>query len=128
MHHLTDAWSRRERGNVVLVRYEDLVADLNGQMRLIGGRLGIGIPERVWPSLFEAATFRRMRAHAPRLVPDANGILKDAQAFFRRGSPGAAAEVLGAAELARYRDRAGRLAPGDLLEWLHGDGPIRSRG
>ena len=33
MRHLSDAWARRGEPNVLLVRYDDLLADLEGQMR-----------------------------------------------------------------------------------------------
>jgi hypothetical protein len=46
-------------------------------------------------------------------------VLKSNQAFFRRGTSGAGREVLTAAELDRYRERAAALAPPDLLAWLH---------
>ena len=41
-----------------------------------------------------AARFDHMRANADRLAPDPAGILKDHRAFFRRGSSGAAREIL----------------------------------
>ncbi|MEV4258991.1 sulfotransferase domain-containing protein, partial [Spirillospora sp. NPDC049652] len=69
MWHVTDAWERRDAPNVLLVHYADLAADLPGQMRRIADRLEITVPEDRWPSLVEAATFRRMRADADRLVP-----------------------------------------------------------
>ena len=59
--HLSDAWARRGEPNVLLVHYDDLSADLEGQMRGIAGRLGIAVPERAWPALTQAATFERMR-------------------------------------------------------------------
>ena len=49
MWHLSDAWARRGEPNVMLVHYDNLSADLEGQMRRIAGRLGIGIPEARWP-------------------------------------------------------------------------------
>src|ERR1039457_6329383 len=39
MWHLSDAWARRGEPNVVLLRYEDLCADLPGHMRWLAGRL-----------------------------------------------------------------------------------------
>ena len=39
MLHLSDAWARRHHANVVLVHYDDLVADLNGSMRRLAGVL-----------------------------------------------------------------------------------------
>ena len=120
MWHLSDAWTRRLRqSNVLLVHYDDLLADLTGQMRRIARFLGVGVPEDRWPLLVEAATFNSMRARAGELAPNSSGILKDTTAFFRRGVSGSGREVLSGGELGRYRERASGLAPPDLLEWLH---------
>ena len=118
MWHLSGAWARRAAPNIVLVHYVDLSADLDGQMRRLAARLGIAVPERVWPELVRAATFEKMRAAADRLVPT-NGILKSNAAFFRRGTSGAGREILTPGELAAYNARAAHLAPPDLLAWLH---------
>jgi len=119
MRHLSDAWARRGEPNVLLVRYDDLLADLEGQMRWLAGRLAITVPEPVWPVLTQAATFGRMRDRADTLVPVPPGVSADAAAFFRRGSSGAGRELLSDEELAGYYARATQLAPPDLLEWLH---------
>jgi aryl sulfotransferase len=119
MWHLGDAWSRREEPNVVLVHYDDLRSDLEGQMRLLAGRLGIAVPEAVWPSLVRAATFDQMRVRADLLLPDRTGVLKDSAAFFRRGRSGAGRELLTDEEWADYRTRAAALAAPELLAWLH---------
>lgn len=117
--HLSDAWARRNQPNVVLVHYDDLVADLGGEMRRIAGRLGIEVPAAQWPELVEAATFEHMRVRADRLAPDPAGVLKDSAAFFRRGRSGSGGEILTAEELRHYRARAAGLAEPDLLAWLH---------
>jgi len=119
MMHLGDAWTRRDQPNVVLVHYADLIADLDGEMRRLAGRLGMSVPEATWPSLVEAATFERMRAQAERSVPDSSGVLIDPTAFFRRGTSGAGAEVLSPGELEAYADRAATLAQPELAAWLH---------
>jgi aryl sulfotransferase len=118
MWHLSDAWAKRGLLNVVLVRYRDLSSDLEGQMRRLAGLLGISVPEAAWPGLVHAASFEQMRARAGELVP-AGGILTNDTAFFRRGRPGAAREVLTSEELAEYDARLARLASPDLLAWLH---------
>jgi aryl sulfotransferase len=118
MWHLGDAWARRHEPNVLLIHYDDLIADLDGQMRQLAARLGIEVPADTWPALVQAATFDSMRAHADRQVPS-DGILKSSAAFFRRGSSGAGREILSDAEIARYHARAAELAPADLLAWLH---------
>lgn len=116
--HLSDAWARRDKPNVLLVHYDDLSADLAGQMRWLAGRLGIAVAEETWPALVRAASFEAMRGRADQLVPTA-GIFKDNAAFFRRGTSGAGREILDTQELADYRARVAQLAPPDLIAWLH---------
>jgi hypothetical protein len=117
--HLSDAWSRRDDRNVVLLRYEDLLADLDGQMRRLADRLEIDVPDDLWDALVEAASFRKMRLSAARVAPDAQNVLRDPVGFFRSGTSGEGARVLGQQTLARYHRRAATLAPADLLVWLH---------
>jgi hypothetical protein len=117
--HLSDAWARRHAPNVVLVHFDDLSADLDGEMRRVADVLGFDVPADVWPELVAAATFDRMRANAELLAPDAAGVLKDRGAFFRSGRSGQGRDLLSADQVARYRDRSARLAPPDLLRWLH---------
>ncbi len=119
MWHLSDAWARRGEPNVLLFHYDDLSADLAGQMRRLAGELRITVPGPAWPGLVQAATFEQMRAAAGRLV-GGGGVLKSSAAFFRRGSSGAGRELLTEAEFAHYLARAAQLAPPDLLAWLHG--------
>jgi hypothetical protein len=105
----------------MLVHYDNLSADLAGQMRWLAGRLGITVPERTWPALVRAATFESMSGNADMLVPSA-GLFNSNAAFFRRGTSGAGREILSDRELAAYHDRASRLAPPDMLAWLHSPG------
>jgi aryl sulfotransferase len=119
LHHLSDAWARREQPNVVLVHYADLQADLEGEMRRLAGRLAIDVPEERWPRLVDAATFTSMRSRSAELTPNSGGILKDEKAFFRSGRSGTGREVLSDDELAAYERRVADLVSSDLSEWLH---------
>ena len=119
--HLAGAWARRVEPNIVLVHYDDLVADLEGAMRRLAERLGISPPADRWPALVEAATFDRMRGRADQLAPNPDGVLRSASAFFRRGRSGAGRELLTDAELDHYRARVAQLVPADLFAWLHRD-------
>ena len=124
MWHLSDSWARRSQPNVLLFHYDDLSADLAGQMRRLAGELGITVPGPAWPGLVRAATFEQMRARADRFVPG-GGVLKSSAAFFRRVSSGAGRELLTDVEFAHYLARAAQLAPPDLLGWLHAPGHAR---
>jgi aryl sulfotransferase len=117
--HLTDAWTRRADANVVLVHYDDLLADLDAAMRALAARLAIPVDEAVWPELVDAARFTSMKERAGDAVPERDGVIRDHEQFFRRGVSGARFDELSAEEIARYGHRMAALAPADLLEWLH---------
>jgi hypothetical protein len=119
MLHLSDAWARRHDANVVLMHYDDLVADLDGAMRGLSARLGIPVDEARWPALVHAATFEAMRGQAGASAPEGLGVLKDPVAFFRRGVSGDGPALLSTDERARYHDRVAALAPAELRAWLH---------
>ncbi len=119
MRHLSEAWTRRAEPSVVLVRYDDLLSNLEGQMRGLADRLGITVAEQSWPALVEAATFERMRERDDVLVPPPPGIATNNALFFRRGTSGAAREILSDEEMAWYYTRVARLAPPEMIEWLH---------
>ena len=119
MWHLSDAWARRAEPNIVLVHYDDLSSDLEGEMRRLAGLLGIALPAGTWSELVPQARFEQMRAHALRVAPDPTGVLKDQVQFFRRGSSGEGREVLSVDEVAQYRDRVEVMGPPGLLRWLH---------
>jgi aryl sulfotransferase len=110
VRHAADAWARRDAGNVHLVRYEDLSADLPAEMRRLAALLHIEVPADHWPVLVEGAGFAAMRAEADRRVPDRRGVLRDPHAFFRRGRPGAGRELLPRPELPVYERRVRELA------------------
>ena len=118
-HHLTNAWTRRDDPNVVLVHYQDLTDDLEREIRRVAGRLGLDVPAAQWPELVRAARFDAMQARADTLAPDPADILVDHAKFFRRGESGSGRALLADAEVARYRARADALMPADLVEWLH---------
>jgi hypothetical protein len=122
MLHLSDAWARRHRANVVLVHYDDLVTDLDGSMRRLAEVLGLHVDEERWPALVHAATFDAMRDSAAASAPAGLGVLKDPAAFFRRGVSGDGPALLSANELAHYFDRVAAMAPADMLAWLHRNG------
>jgi len=121
MWHFSDAWRRRGEDNVVLVHYDDLSENLEGEMRRLAGLLEIEVPDAKWPKLVEAARFETMKARADQLAPDPSGILKSKRAFFRSGKRGAGRTLLSDAELDRYRERTAQMASSDLLAWLHRD-------
>jgi hypothetical protein len=117
LQRMSRAWDHRDAPNVVFVHYEDLLRDLEGEMRSLAGHLGITVPESAWPGLVRAATFEQMRAIADRVQP-VRALQDQPQLFFRGGRSGMGRELLTGAELDHYHEQAARLAPPDLLAWL----------
>jgi aryl sulfotransferase len=120
VHHLKTFWEARECSNVVLLHYDDLKADLEGQMRRLAARLGVTIPEELWLDLVKAATFQEMRKHADDIVPNSTeSVWHDNARFFNKGTSGQWRELLDEEELRRYQSRIMELADPDLVVWLH---------
>ena len=120
VHHLGGFWEVRDRDDVVLLHYDDLQADLDGEMRRLAARLGIAVPDERWPALVEAATFAEMRRQAELVAPDtANRIWKSTTGFFHRGRSGQWQDVVDDEALAHYEARVRELVAPDLVAWLH---------
>jgi aryl sulfotransferase len=101
------------------VHYDDLAADLQGEMARLAKRLGIPVSDDQWAQLVRAAAFDQMRSRADQLAPDVLGILKDRGRFFRQGRSGVGRDSLSEDEYAHYLAAATRLSPADMLRWLH---------
>ena len=50
-YHAASFWPYRRLPNLLAVHFNDLLADLPGQMRRVAGFLGIDVSEEDWPAL-----------------------------------------------------------------------------
>jgi len=123
VEHLQTFWDADEELDVVRLHYDDLQADLDGQMRRLAAHLGIVIDDDRWPLLVEAATFDSMRTRADMTVAAGAEHWIDPTAFFRLGTSGQWAGLLDEADLARYASRVGTLASDELIQWVHRQEP-----
>ncbi|MBV9046595.1 MAG: sulfotransferase domain-containing protein [Alphaproteobacteria bacterium] len=112
-------WAERRRENLLMVHYNDLKADLAGEMKRIAAFLEIETPAALWPQLVEAATFEKMRDEGAALLPGIENALKGGhQTFINKGINGRWRDVLTAGDVARYRERAAAALPPGLNDWL----------
>jgi aryl sulfotransferase len=124
-YHAASFWPYRRLPNLLAVHYNDLLADLEGEMRRVARFLEIAVPEEEWPARVEAARFKSMREEAireeaERAQPDAPKIWKDgAASFFFKGTNGRWRDVLSPDDLALYEPAAAVLDP-ELRAWLEG--------
>jgi aryl sulfotransferase len=120
LRHVESFWDVRDRPNVIMLHYDDLKADLGGQMRALAQRLGIDVPEALWPQLIEAATFENMRANADAVAPETSAALwHDNQRFFNKGISGQWRELLDDDDLRRYDARVAELVDPEFAAWIH---------
>jgi aryl sulfotransferase len=112
-------WQERKRPNLLMVHYNDLKADLSGEMKRIAAFLGIETPAALWPELVEAATFDKMKTDGAALLPGIERAVRGGhQTFLDKGINGRWKGVLSEADVKSYRDRAAaELLPG-LDRWL----------
>ncbi len=119
LHHAADAWLRRHEPNVVLVHYADLLADLEGEMRRLAGRLALAVPEEQWPALVDAATFARMRERADVVTPNALGVLRTTGRSSGAVAQGPGARCSPRASWPATRPASPGSLPAELVAWLH---------
>ncbi|HTQ13738.1 MAG TPA: sulfotransferase domain-containing protein [Rhizomicrobium sp.] len=114
-------WDFRGLDNIVFLHYQDLVDDLDGEMRRLSAALGIAVDETRWPGLVQAARFESMRDRASDTAPGAHlGEWADNTSFFRKARSGEWRTGLSAENLALYARLAPRKVTADCLAWLEG--------
>jgi aryl sulfotransferase len=116
----TTYWRDRKRENLLLVHYNDLKADLDGEMRRIAAFLDIDTPAALWPRLVEAASFEAMKRDGPILLGPMGALFEGgSDRFLFKGSNARWKDELSADDLALADKLAERFTPG-LRRWLEG--------
>ena len=101
------------------MHYNDLLEDLEGEMRRVAAYLGVDPDEDAWPRLVEAATFGSMQKNADKIMPHADfGFEGGAQRFFYKGTNQRWKSVLTEEELALYPQALERTLSRDAASWL----------
>ena len=111
-------WAQRHRPNVLLVHYNDLKADLDGEMRRIADFCGIEVDPDLWPQLVDAADFAAMKRDGAALMPSADWAwVGGSDHFLHKGTNQRWRDILSADDLADYdRAAAAGMSPG-LRRW-----------
>ena len=111
-------WDVGHLPNVLMVHFNNLKADMEGEIRRIAAFLDIDIDEAAWPNIVEHCTFDYMKENADSL----SETFKDAfegglKTFVYKGTNGRWRDVLSAEELDEYDKVANsRLTP-DCAHW-----------
>ncbi len=126
-YHLRSWWEHRSEPNILLLHYQDMLDDLDGQMRRLTDFLGIPVDAGVWPSLVKACTFSEMKAKGHEVWDTGlSGSALGTWNFFHKGTSGQWHTLCSADELALH-EQALRWLPEDLRSWLVRDAsPVRT--
>lgn len=112
-------WRQRGRPNLLLVHYNDMKADLEGEMRRMAEFLAIEVPEKSWPELVDAARFETMKKNGSQILPQASMAWdKGYERFLFKGSNERWRGVLSEEQLARYDARMEKELEPALASWL----------
>ena len=115
-------WTQRRRENLLFVHFNDLKADLPGEMRRISDFLEIETPPDRLAALAQAAGFEAMKADGEALLPRVGESFDHGAArFLNKGVNGRWRGVLTDADLARYEAVLRRKVSPACADWLeHG--------
>jgi len=112
-------WGERRRKNLLLVHYNDLTADLAGEMKRISAFLEIDTPDERLSALAAAARFDQMKADGEALMPGIEAAFDHgSQRFLNKGVNGRWREALTPEDLARYNALVKRKLTPSLAAWL----------
>jgi aryl sulfotransferase len=117
--HVQGWWSVRHLPNVLLVHFNNLKADMPGEIRRIARFLEIEIDEAKWPAIVEHCTFDYMRTHASEHSPMIAQVFQEGgKTFFHKGVNGRWRDVLSAADVEKYERIAKMNLTPDCARWL----------
>ncbi|MGR8950449.1 MAG: sulfotransferase domain-containing protein, partial [Gammaproteobacteria bacterium] len=123
-YHAQTWWEYRHLDNILHVHFQDLLDDLDGQMRRIAAYLDIPVNEEIWPNLVQSLTFGEMKKNASKRAPGAEkGIWKDTSNFFHKGTNRRWEGVLSDDQIRAFEKMTNEVMEPSLVQWLvHEDG------
>lgn len=112
-------WNVRHLPNLLLLHFNDLKADMPGQIRRIADFLSIAVNDKTWPQILEHCSFDYMKNHAEKSVP-LDGALWEggAKTFVYKGTSARWRGTLTDEDNSRYKAKAISELGEDCARWL----------
>ena len=112
-------WDIRQLPNVRLLHFNNLKADLAGEMRHLAAFLEMDIDAAAWPGIVERCSFDYMKNNAEKVVPMAGAVFEGGgQVFINKGVTGRWRDILTADDIAKYESLAAAGLSPDCAHWL----------
>lgn len=119
--HIRGYWEARDQPNMLTLHYNDLKADLAGEMRKIAKFLEIPeMPEEKWNAAVEHSKFEWMKAHAEMSAPPQAAMAweEGAQSFIHKGTNSRWKDRLSEEDNRQYEERARQELGEECAHWL----------
>lgn len=118
-------WALRNQPNVLLVHFNDLKKDLDGEMRRIAAFLGTNdMTEAQWEGAVKHCGFDWMKEHADQFAPPQSEDVFEggAKNFINKGSNGRWTEVLSDEDNKLYLDKSEHELGKECADWIRNGG------
>jgi aryl sulfotransferase len=125
LRHVQTWWNFKHLRNILFVHYNDLLADLPGELERIAGYLDIRLSKSVRDGIAELVSFSSMKRDAMEINPGSQEVFKGGPGtFINRGTNGRWRDVLTIDDLSLYDAAAKRELGGDTKAWLETGGCV----
>lgn len=119
LRHTQSWWDYRHLPNVLFVHFNDLLNDLEGEIRRVAEFLEIEASEEALPSIVNAATFSTMKQNSEKIWTSGQNMFKGgSQTFIHMGTNGRWREVLTREDLELHAAAVARVLTPDCARWL----------
>ena len=128
LHHTATYWPHRHLPNVMLLHYNDMLADLDGAVRKLAAYCAIPADDALIARVVGQTTFANLKKsaiEAEKDGPDMPEVFAGGQkTFFNKGTNGRWRDVLTDEDLELYEDAKQRVLEPDCARWLEEGGEI----
>ncbi len=119
MHHVQTWWDGRDTENIMLLHYNDMLADLPGQIARIAAHVGIDCTPTMRADIADKTNFKSMKRDAEQISADPYGVFEGgAKTFINKGTNGRWKSVLTDDDLVAFDETAARVLSADCRDWL----------
>lgn len=126
LRHAQTWWEFRHLPNILHVHFNDLLQDLEGEIRRIISYIELDVSEGLLPEIVNAVTFESMKQNAEKIMPGIRRSIEGgAQTFFNKGTNGRWRAVLNGSDLKLYEAAVKRELTADCAHWLE-NGRLRA--
>ncbi|MEE9255530.1 MAG: sulfotransferase domain-containing protein [Pseudomonadales bacterium] len=119
MHHIQSFWDYRHLPNLLMVHYNDLTADPEGQIKRVADYLDMDVTAGEVRRIAEATHFDNVKQNAAKLLPGMNlAFAGGADAFIYKGTNGRWREALTEEDITLYEEAKARVLSPGCAQWL----------